>query len=153
MTKYSDSSKYCRSDYTLGCAARMLLLGVCEPGCGYSDHDIPRAVWSELGKELEAFLTVNADDLGVIDSVFDANQVATHWIGSRNGEGIGFWSLACETGLSDSEREALERLDLSAKSQGECSIYAGDDSELYYQTYDRPQWQEAYDKAIDAYAC
>ena len=149
---FVDSSNYCRSDATLGYAARMLLLDVCEPGCGYSDHDIPRDVWCELGMQLEAFLAVNDADLGTINDAFDAEQVARHWVGSRNGAGIGFWSLAVETGLTDAEREALTRLDRSAKSQGELRMYAGDDGELHLSWVDRPAaWAEAYDKALEAY--
>ena len=146
----NDSTNYCRSDYTLGVAARMLLLDVCEPGSGYGDHDIPSAVWLELGTQIDAFLAVNADDLGAIDDSFDADQVATHWIGSRNGAGIGFWSLACETGITDDEREALTRLDASANSQGEVSMYAGDDAELYLDSTTPAAWVDAYEKVREA---
>lgn len=152
MPVKNDSSRYCRSDYTLGVAARMLLLDVCEPGCGYSDHDIPVVVWEALGIQLEAFLAVNEADMGTIEDQFDAEQVAIHWIGSRTGAGIGFWSLALEVGLSDAEREALTRLDSSARSQGSISMYAGDDGNLYLAWNDNPgAWAAAYEAAREAY--
>lgn len=124
----TDTQNYCRSDEALGHAARMLLLDVCDPGCGYSDWDIPAALWRELGEQLDAFMESNADDLmiGIGTAV-----LGTHWIGSRTGAGIGFWSLVSEPGWSAGEREALKRLDAAAKAQGHVSMYAGDDNELY----------------------
>lgn len=147
----TNSTNYCRSDATLGHAARMLLLDVCEPGCGYSDHDIPQHVWRDLGVQFEAFLEVAGGDAQLIEDVYDSETIGTHWIGSRNGDGIGFWSLALNQGLDDSDRDALTNLDKLAKSQGQVGMYAGDDASLYLATHAPLAWITAYETAREAY--
>ena len=149
----TDSKNYCRSDAALGHAVRMLLLGLCEPGCGYSDHDVPQGVWSAVGVEFEAFLAnaSKAGDIGPVYSDHDAQQVAHHWIGSRNGEGIGFWSLALDVDLDGDERAALTRLDKLAKSQGACELFIDDEGEINYHSPDYPQWEAAYESAREVY--
>ena len=149
----NDSSNYCRSDAALGHAVRMLLLNVCDPGCGYSDHDVPQAVWRAVGTEMEAFMEANAVDLALVDA--RRSEVGSYWVGDRNGDGIGFTDLYLNASHTAAERmafdDACKRLQTSAKSQGPCSLYVGDDSELYYTSESGKAWEAAYELARIAY--
>lgn len=148
----TDSQNHCRSDAALGDAARMLLFDVCEPGNGYSDWDIPNAVWEQLGVEFEAFLSEPQNDADMKYIEVGYERAATWWIGDRNGEGIGFqdhYPGVCPEAYK--ENDAAHRLFKSALSMGPVEMYAGDDNNLYLTSQLPESWEPLLEAAREKY--